>query len=895
MSATSRLLRAVLRFAPREFRLRHGEELMATHRRRMCDEADRGGGAVLARAMHEIAGGVWLVLRLRVGALRGRRVPAAAAARRAGALNSVAQDVRFAVRTLRRSPAYAATAIVVLALGIGASTAIFSAVNAFFFRPLPFADADRLVMLYETNPEFGWDDAAAAPANLLDWREQVDAFADAAAYSDFVDRTTYIHNGEPVLFAGSAVTGNFFSVLGARAALGRTFRWEETWAGVEPVVVLSHAVWVTHFGADPAVIDRTFEFGGKRVRIVGVMPEGFSFPGAGTEIWYPWGWAAENRDEVWFRRAHFIRAFARLAPGVTHEDADAQLQVVVARLQSDYPATNSVMGAGMMSLRDFLIRDVKRPLMILFGAVGLLLLLACANVANLTLVRGAGRTREMALRHALGAGRLRVARQLLTESLLLAGAGGAAGIALGWVAVRAMETLTRLGIDGATGIALDARVVLFTLGATLASAVLFGLAPAIRSTTGRVYGALIDGGTGASPGRSSLRTVRTLVAAEVALALLLVMAAGLMTRSFVMMRQVDPGFRTEGVLAVALTAPSTRYSARDEVLAFQNRLIEALEGRTGIERVGVVGRLPLDGPSWSSQFQAAGWPPERVGFEILHRRADAGYFEALGIPLVRGRMFERRDGPDAPAVVLINETFAREHFPGEDPIGQRIAYDRAPDESSTWYEIIGIVADQHQISPAQAVRAEVFESRHQDWYRTVWLVLRTSTHPMNALPVFRDVLHEIDPLIPIAEAHPLREVWRASMGREEFILTLLGAFGVVALILAGVGVYAVTAQTARRRTREMGIRIALGARAFDVVSLMLRQSLTVVIIGLAGGLALSLVSTRALGSVLYGVAPTDPLTVVCVVLVLGAVAGLACYLPARRALAVDPVRSLREE
>lgn len=598
---------------------------------------------------------------------------------------------------------------------------------------------------------------------------------------------------------------------------------------------------------------------------------------------------------MWFRRAHWVRPIARLAPGVTHEAANEQLQVVVRRLQEQYPETNRVMGAGMMPLRDFLIRKERTALLMLFGAVGLLLLLSCANVANLTLVRASERGRELALRHALGARRLRVARQMITESVVLGLIGGALGLALGWVGVRAMQRLIPLGIEGATSMALDTRVLLFTLLATTASGLLVGLAPALRTADRNVHSRLAAGGRGGSIGPASVRTTGFLVAAEVALALLLVLGAGLMTRSFNLIRQVDPGFRTQGVLAVQFSVPSARYPERDHVLAFYDRLAEALEARPGIERVGTVGQLPLSGTSWSSQFQAEGWPADRVGFEILHRRADRGYFEALDIPLIRGRLFEARDRPDGPLVVVINETFAREHFPNEDPIGQRIAYDRLATEESNWYEIIGIVTDQHQVSPAQAPRAEVFENRDQDWGRSNWIVLRTSVEPMSVLPSVRSVLGEHDASIPLAEARPLREVWYASMAREEFVLSLLTIFGVVALLLAAAGVYAVTAQAARRRTHEIGIRIALGAAAADVVALMLRRSLLVVGVGLAVGLGIAFVATRALASMLYGVEPNDPLTVGVVLALLAAVAGLACYLPARRATAVDPASALRAD
>jgi putative ABC transport system permease protein len=806
---------------------------------------------------------------------------------------SAAQDMRYAGRTLVRNPGFTAAATVVLALGIGANAAIFSAVNAFFFRPLPFGEAERLVTLYETNPEFGWDDANAAPANMLDWREQVDAFEDVSAFSDFTFELTTFRDQEPVVVVGTGVVGNFFETLGVFPAMGRTFRMEETWAGSDNTVVISDAMWRSHFGSDPDIVGKTLELSTSTPEIIGVMPPGFSFPDDETRLWFTMGWATEAREQVWFRRAHFVRAFARLAPGVSIAEADAQLQVVVERLQQDYPETNSVMGAGMTPIRDFLIKDVRTPLLVLLGAVGLLLLLACTNVATLMLVRANDRTREVALRHALGAGRARVARQMLTESGMLAVCGGLLGLALGWVGVKAIAASTPVGIDGATSLALDHRVVLFTLAASGLSAVLFGIAPTLRTMAGDVHTTLREGGRGSSSGRRGLRTVSALVSAEVALALLLVVGAGLMVRTFWSLRQVDPGFEAQGVLAVQVTAPGSRYQERDQVLAFYEQFAEALEGRPGVERVGLVGHLPLDGTSWSSQFQAEGWPPDRVGFEIIHRRADNAFFEAVETPLIRGRLFEPTDGPDDPLVVVVNETFAREHFPREDPIGQKIAYDREATGESTWYEIIGIVTDQHQVSPKEPARAEVFEHARQDWERTNWLVIRGDGDAQALIPAAQAVLAELDPMIPIARTRTLRDVWSESMAREAFVLTLLVVFGVLALVLASVGVYGVTAQAARRRTQEIGIRMALGAGAPDVLRMMLGRGLVVVGVGVAIGLATALVATRALTSLLYGVEPTDPATLTAVAALLGATALIASYLPARRATSVDPVESLR--
>jgi predicted permease len=863
----------------------------------MVDAALRGRVEVVKTSLREVGGALRAVARLRLGLEEAGRHETG---REGGSrmFEQILQDVRHAGRTLRRNPGFTVSAVFVLALGIGATAAIFSAVNAFFFRPLPFADPDRLVLLYETNPEFGWTDAQVAPANALDWREEVDAFSDLAMYANMgaMDVTLHIDD-EPVLVGGIGVTGNFFSVLGVDAALGRTFRFEETWEGNDAVAVISHDLWTSRFGGDPGIVGSLVPLGGaaQPVEIVGVMPAGFTFPDDETALWYTYGWAPSNREEVWFRRAHSGRAVARLESGVSLEEADAQLQVVVRRLQQEYPATNAVMGAGLMPVRDFEIRGVRTPLLVLLGAVAILLFLACANVANLMLVRADGRSREVALRHALGAGRSRVVRQFLTESVLLGCSGGVLGLAMGWLGVQGMARMTRLGIDGATQIALDARVVGFTLLVAIASGVLFGIPPAVRGGRGNLQGALREGGHGHSVGRKALRLTGLLVSIEVALALVLVVGAGLMVRSAWTLRQVDPGFHVDGVVAVRLSIPTARYPGRSEVLEFWDRVTEALEARPGIVRAGTVANLPLAGASWSSSFQAEGWPPDRVGFEILHRRADRGYFEALDIPLLRGRLFESTDGPDDQLVVVINETLAREHFPNEDPVGQRIAYDRAPTAESIWYEIIGIVGDQHQTGLNVPPRAEVFENRNQDWGRIAWVVIRTSVGPLSVMPAVRNALDELDSQIPIGDVRPLRDVWSASMDGERFILTLLTIFGVTALLLATVGVYGVTAQAARRRTHEIGIRIALGASASEVVGMMLRHGLSVVALGLFVGLVSALLASRALSSLVFGIEPNDPATLASVVTLLGVAALAACYVPARRATTVDPVSSLNVE
>ncbi len=806
-------------------------------------------------------------------------------------MRTLFRNVRHGVRMVRRHPGHAAASVAVLALGIGATAAIFSAVNAYFFRPLPFADEERLVALYETNPEFGWTDANAAPANLLDWRERVEAFDDVAAYAG-ASRIPYLQDGEPVLITVASVTGNFLDVLGVRPLLGRTFRWEETWSGRDDVVVMSHATWVGRFGSDPGVVGRTLDFGTARAEVVGVMPAGFEYPVEGVDFWTPIGWDEAAVSEVWFRRAHIVRAFARLAPGVTPAQADAEFQAVVTSLQTEYPETNRVMGAGMRPMRDYLVGDVRGPLLLLQGAVLVLLALACVNVANLALVRAAGRTREVSLRRALGANGRGIAGQLLAESLVLAIFGGGAGLLIGWMGVQSLEHLVPLGITGATAVALDVRVVSVVFALAAACGLLFGAAPLLSLRSAGLADALRDGERG---GSARLGLTRLLVASEVALAVLLVVGAGLMVRTFASLRQVDPGFRVESVLAVQFTTPSSRYEDRSSVLAFQDEFLARLEARPGIERAGIVGGLPLAGTGWSSQFQAEGWPPDRVGFEIVHRRADRGYFEALDIPLVRGRLFDGTESPDGPLVVVINERFAEEHFPGEDPVGQRIAYDRAATPESTWREIIGVVGDQRQDGPGRPVRAEVFEHRAQDWSRSPWVVVRASGEADAAAETVRSVLAELDPLIPIARTRTMQDVWRASMAREELMLTLLGLFGGVALLLATVGVYGVTAQAAGRRQRELGIRVALGADRRSISGLVMRQGMAAVIAGLAVGLGLSLLASRALAAYLHGVAPNDAPTLAGVAALLAAVGMFACWLPALRATRLDPTDSLRAE
>ena len=811
-----------------------------------------------------------------------------------GMMERIGQDLRFGLRMIRRHPGFAATVVAVLGLGVGGAVAIVSVLNAHLLRPLPFAAEGELVALYETNPEFGWVDAQVAPANALDWEERVPAFTGITVYSEFTNEYTFVDDGEPHLLNGASVTGNFFSLLGVTPLLGSGFAPSDTWESGADRVVLSYDTWQRLFGADPTVIERTVDLSGEAVRIVGVMPQGFAFPIPTADLWRPWGWETGARQQTWFRRAHFARAIGRLEAGATTELANAQLQTAVSALQGEYPETNRVMGAGLEPLREFLIRDVQRPMGMLTVAVTLLLLLACTNVASLMFVRGHVRAREMAVRSALGAGRGRIVGALLTEALALATLGSGLGLLLGWGAIRWVERLHPLGIPGATTMALDARVVGATVLLAVLSAVVFGTGPAWSAAKAGPASVLKESERSGTSARSKRRT-SFLVGTEVALALTLILGAGLLLQSFLRLRAVDPGFQVASVLNVRVTLPEDRYPGRDQVLQFWDDFAERLEASAGIQRVGTVGQLPLTAAGWSSPFVAEGWEDGTEGLEIVHRRAGRGYFEALRIPLIRGRHFEPSDR-SGPLVVVVNEQFASEHFDGEEVLGRRIAYDRNPDANSNWYEIVGVVGDHHQVAPGVPPRAEVFENRDQDWSHTMDVVLRVDgSDPLAALPIVRSRLRELDSGLPISRPRSMQTVWRASIAQQELLLTLMAGFGIVALLLAAVGVYSVTAQAARQRTHEIGVRMALGASRGNILALMVRSNLGVVLVGLLAGTGLWLGGAHLLQDALFGVDPKDPATWVAAFALLLAVSALASYLPARRSASLDPSISLRSD
>jgi putative ABC transport system permease protein len=806
-------------------------------------------------------------------------------------------DARYALRTLVKSPALAIAAILTLALGIGANTAIFSAVNAVILRPLPFTDPGRLVMLWEENPDKGWHEGAVAPANALDWREQVAAFEDVAMYNGSNGRVTLAGSGagEPVVAVGARVTGNFFSVLGVRAQLGRMLRDEETWGGDQRVVIISDHLWRERFSADSGIVGRTIQIEGADFQVVGVAPPSFAFPDESVDLWLPTRWSMADRSQVWFRRAHWPRAVARLRPGVSLERANAELQTVVRRLQQQYPETNTHMGAGMTPLHEFLIGDTRLPLLVLLSAVSLLLLIACANVGNLLLVQAAGREREAALRLALGAGRGRLVRQALAESLLLSALGGAAGLALGWWGTRILAALQPAGMLPVHDVSVSWNVLGYVLLITTVSGLLFGIAPAMWGARRAPAEVLQEGGRGGSEGRRIRRWGDALVVAEVALALLLTVGAGLLVRSFAELRNVDPGFDANGTLTASISLPGIRYDTDEKITSFFDRLLERARTIPGVTDAAAVSQLPLTGTSWTSDFAIAGRGADDYGTEVAHREIMPNYFRTMRVPLVAGRTFTAEDRGDAPRVVIINDVLAKRSFRGQNPIGQKLTFDKIPDSTSIWRTIVGVVGSEHQVEMSAEPRMEIFAPLAQDPRDVMTVVLRTDGDPASLGPVLRSVVKEMDPALAVSSMRTMAAVRAESLARQRFLTTLLTVFASIGVLLALIGVYGVMAQVARRRTRELGIRMALGASAPRIERMVVGHALRLVALAVVAGTGVALIATRALSALLFHVAPVDPITFVAVPLLLGVTAAMATWLPARQAGRADPAMVLRGE
>ncbi|MEY2508474.1 MAG: hypothetical protein QOH01_2803 [Verrucomicrobiota bacterium] len=797
-------------------------------------------------------------------------------------------DLRYALRQLIKAPSFTAVAIITLALGIGACTAIFSVVNVVLLRPLNYPQPDRIVSIRETNlPQF--PEFSVAPPNYLDWEKQTKSYEYLAAYSG--TRVNLTGNGEPQQLLALKATAHYFDVYGDKPFLGRLLLPEEDAPGKNHVVVLSYGFWQRVFGGDHAVVGRSIELNGEPYTVVGVAapPLGQS---SKVEAWIPMAFKPEETAND-ARGGHYINVVGRLRSGVTVAQAKAELELLATQLARQYPDSNKGWGIFMMPIQDAIVRDVKPVLYTLLGAVACVLLIACANLANLLLARATARSREISIRAALGAGRARLVRQFLTESVVLAVCGGVAGVILARWGLDALLALAPSSLPRMSEIHLDSGVLLFSLALSVVTGVVFGIAPALLAARSDVNEALKQGTRGSTEGGVRGRLRSALVVIEVTFALVLLGGAGLLARSFIQLANVDPGFIPENATLLQLSLPQKKYSKPEQQTAFADALLERLKNLPGVQAVGVTHSMPLVG-DYVLSFNIEGRPhidPADLP-STNYYTVTPDYFRAMGIRLVRGRVFTPQDDAKAARVAIINETMARQFFPNEDPIGKRINITNGPD---AWREIIGIVGDIKQYGVDKATSAQAYEPFAQVPFSSLNVVIRTKGSPAALLGSLRPAVYAIDKDQPVGIIRPLEEIMAESIARQRFAMLLLTVFSGVALVIAAVGIYGVMAYNVVQRTGEFGIRMALGAQQGDVLRLVFVQGGKLIGLGLLIGLLATLAASRAMGSMLFNTSAYDPLTLGTITVVLAAVALVACFFPASRATKVNPIDALRAE
>ncbi|MCH9648348.1 MAG: ABC transporter permease [Deltaproteobacteria bacterium] len=808
------------------------------------------------------------------------------------------QDLRLALRSFRREPGFFFVALLTLALGIGASSAIFTAVNAVVLRPLPYEEPENLVMVLEQNLQRGWKWYSVSPANFLDWRKQVEVFEDIAAYSLYSDTGYNLTGGsEPERVVSSAVSASFFEVFRAQALRGRTFLPTEDEPGQDRVVVISHGLWQRRFGADPNMVGRQVKLDGTSHEVVGVMSPGFAYP-EGTELWLPLAFDAKEKAN---RTVRSLFVVGRLAEGTSVTAAQTHLDTVASRLEQAYPESNSGFGVVVHRLHDRVVGNVRSAMLVLLGAVGFLLLIACANVANLVLVRASGRQKEFALRQALGASRRRMAGQLFAESLLLAVCGGLLGLLLAILGNRLLVTAAPANLPRLGEISLDGRVLLFTASVALLTSVAFSLAPVASLSRLSLNSVLGTGSRGASSNRDRARLRQVIVVAQVAFALLLLVGAGLTARSFFQLQRQDIGFRPEGLLSMQLALPAVKYSTGDAQGLFFSELLARVEALPGVTSAAVTSWLPFASVPVDWDFHIEGRPPETLDDAVTagFRAVSAGYFETLGDPLRVGRTLVSSDRADSPGVVVINETMARRFWPDGDPLGQRLVMGELvkgifPNLPLTM-EVVGVVGDVKQSALDLPPEPEMFVPFSQYAWSNMFLLVRSAADPRALDASVRSQIKEMDPAQPIYDAKTIEDRVQASLTTPRLTLLLLGVFAVLALVLASVGIYGVISYSMGLRTREIGTRLALGAARGDILRWVLGRGLAPAVAGLVVGLLTAPLLTRWLRSLLFEVSPNDPLTLALVTVALGLVSFGAALIPALRTARLDPLEALRQE
>ncbi|MFP5264635.1 MAG: ABC transporter permease [Blastocatellia bacterium] len=806
-------------------------------------------------------------------------------------METLIQDLRYGLRAMLKSRGFTAVAIIALALGIGANTAIFSVVNTVLLRPLPFKDPDRLVAVIETKlPQF--PEFTASPGNFIDWQKQNTVFEQIEAVRQLAYNLSGA--GEPERIRSARVTAGMFDMLGIKPAQGRGFLPEEDQAGHENVAVISHALWQRRFGGDPNVLSQTMTLNAQSYTIIGVMPPGVEFPDRNTELWTPMAFTSQQSQQ---HGSHFISVSGRLKPGATLDQAQTEMSTIAGRLAEQYPNSNAGWDVKILPMQDYQVRDIKPALVVLLCAVALVLLIACANVANLLLARATAREKEMAIRAALGAGRFRIARQLLTESLLLAVIGGGAGLVLAVWGIDALLALAPEGLPRVKDVSIDSGAMMFTLAISLLTGLVFGLAPVLQASHPNLNESLKEGGKGSSGGPRRQRIRNALVVIEVSMALVLLVGAGLMFRSFVRLQQVSPGFNPANALMVAISLPQGKYQQPAQQKAFFDEVIENVSALPGVVSVGATESLPMSG-DYVYGFEIEGRPPAAPGEDIStnYYSVTPDYFRAMGIQLLRGRLFTDRDRDGAQRVAIINESMAKRIFPDEDPIGKRIALSN---ESTAYREIVGIVNDVKQYGLAEATPLQTYEPFAQKPFSSMLLVVRGANDPSSLGGAIRSQVFAVDKDQPVSRIITLEELVSGSVARQRFAMVLFAIFAGVAMALAGVGLYGVMSYSVTQRTHEIGIRMALGAQPGDILRVVIRQGATLALIGIAIGLAGAFVLTKLVSSVLsgllFGVSSTDALTFTVIPVILLGVALGASYAPARRAAKADPLVALRHE
>ena len=816
------------------------------------------------------------------------------------------QDLRYGARMLAKKPGFTLVAIITLALGIGANTAIFSVVHAVLLRPMPFDRPEQLVRVTADLQRMSLSDVGMSGAELFDYRDRADIFDQVSGIYPINANITWVDQPERV--EALLVDVNYFSLLGANTQLGRIFQPEDYQPGIAEIAVISDGLWKRRYGADPDAIGKKFRLDNDLYTIVGVMPPGFRHPGrviqTDVEVWAPAGWVGSPFNNP-PRRAYMLQgAIARLKPGLTVAAAQSALDGLAEQLRKEFP-DDYPESAGWMpriiGLHDDLVGNIRPALLILLAAVGLVLLIACANVANLLLVRASSRQREIAIRKALGASRARLVRQMITESVLLATLGGALGLLVAVWGVAALVKFSPTDISRLGDISVDTSVLLFTLAVSVATGLVFGLAPAIHASNPNLQETLKDAARGATGGVRRNRLRSMLVVSEFALALMLLISAALLIRSFWQLNNVNPGFNSQNVLTARLWLPQPNlpetgpYFTHPARVLLYKQVIEKIATLPGVKSVGGVSQLPLGGGRPNAPVMIEGRPLESNSLNIVEPLfASPGYFNALGIQLVKGRLFTDQDDDKAPRSVVVSQKFADKFFSGEDPIGKRIQFGTRPAQPN-WQTIIGIVRDVKSEGLAVEGKPQVYRSLLQVSGLSLALVVRTSSDPGALSEAVRDSVRSIDPDLPVYSIRTMEEVMSVSVGQQRFAMVLLGVFALIALVLSAVGIYGVMSYSVSQRTHEIGIRMALGARQGDVLQLIIKQGFILTFSGMAIGLIAAFAVTRFMSFLLFAVSPTDPLTFASITALLGAVAMLACYLPARKATRVDPMIALRYE